>query len=86
MSNSQRTIDHEEIKSWAVSHNAIPAVVEDEDASTSILRFKVTDTSDQLKEINWEHFFELFESNSLAFLHDGEASNFNKFVSREDKS
>ena len=81
---SQQTTDHNKIQEWAEKHNATPVVVEDQSgAETSILRFDIQDDGDTLKEINWSHFFDLFESNKLALVFDPE-SNFNKFVSREE--
>ena len=43
---------------------------------------------DKLDEISWDEFFEKFEQEKLAFLHqdktaDGQISRFHKFVQRE---
>ena len=43
---------------------------------------------DNLEEIGWDRFFEVFEAQKLAFLHqdlteDGQPSRFNKFVDRD---
>lgn len=84
MSESRTTIDHDEIKAWAKSHNAEPAVVEPEgEAETSILRFKIANDPQELDTITWDHFFDIFEANKLALVHQGDATTFNKFVSRE---
>jgi hypothetical protein len=74
--------DHKKIKEWAQNHDTSPAVVNDGQKDTSILRFDVGDSEDELHEINWEHFFELFEENKLALIIE-EDSKFNKFVSRD---
>jgi hypothetical protein len=76
------TIDHEEIKKWAEDNNAVPTVVQDGDEATSILRFDIGNDDADLTRVNWEHFFELFEQNNVAFLYD-DSSTFNKFISRE---
>ena len=89
MDNTQQTTtDHETIKQWVTDRNGTPAVVESDDTDTSILRIKFED-SDDLDEINWEHFFELFEQNNLTFLYqkktaDGEQSRFCKFIERDN--
>lgn len=88
----KRTTDHEEIRRWAEERNAKPTVVRStHDAEGSgILRFDMPgyDPGDELEEISWDEFFEIFESNDLALIYQdesssGEQSNFSKFVSRE---
>lgn len=86
------TIDHEEIRRWAEERDAVPTVVRsthDEEGS-GILRFDMTgyDPGDDLEEISWDEFFDIFDDNKLALVYQdeassGEKSNFSKFVSRE---
>lgn len=52
-----------------------------------ILRVDFGKPEEALEKIEWEEFFQIFEKNDLAFLHqdktaDGELSRFSKFVSR----
>ena len=52
-----------------------------------ILRVDFGKPEEALEEIEWEEFFQIFEKNDLAFLHqdktaDGGLSRFSKFVSR----
>lgn len=85
------TTDHEEIRRWAEARNAVPTVVRsthDEEGS-GILRFDLPgyDPGDELVEVSWDEFFEIFEENELALVYQdetgsGEPSNFSKFVSR----
>ena len=78
-----QTTDHKKIKQWAEQHNASPATVRNksQESDTSIIRFDINGNNENLHEINWEHFFELFEQNELALVYQPD-SNFNKFVSR----
>ena len=78
-----KTTDHNTIKQWAKQHSATPATVRDKGqrADTSIIRFDMVGSNEQLHKINWEHFFELFEQNELALVYEPD-SNFNKFISR----
>ena len=53
-----------------------------------ILRIDFGEPEESLEEIDWDEFFEIFESNKLAFLYqdktsDGGESRFNKLVERE---
>ena len=90
MSDSKKTTDHDEIKSWVEERGGHPADVEStasgDDVGIIRIEFPQGD-SDALKEISWEDFFEKFEESKLAFLYqeetsDGETSRFCKFVSR----
>tara|TARA_B100000678_G_scaffold262356_1_gene244438 strand:+ start:822 stop:1067 length:246 start_codon:yes stop_codon:yes gene_type:complete len=78
-----QTTDHKTIKQWAKEHDASPATVRNEskESDTSIIRFDINGNNENLHEINWEHFFELFEQNELALVYEPD-SNFNKLVSR----
>lgn len=85
------TTDHGEIRRWAEERNAVPTVVRsthDEEGS-GILRFDLPgyDPGDELEEVSWHEFFQIFEENELALVYQdetgsGEQSNFSKFVSR----
>jgi hypothetical protein len=97
MSLSKTTQDHEEIKTWAEKHGAIPAEVASTETSDGpgILRFmfpKAKNHNDgALKEIAWEDFFEKFDANGLELLYqdktaEGAASNFNKLIYPEHES
>ncbi len=53
-----------------------------------ILRVDFQEPDEGLEEIDWDEFFEIFEENALAFLHQdntgsGGESRFNKFVKRD---
>ncbi|MDF1586128.1 hypothetical protein [Marinimicrococcus flavescens] len=98
MSESRTTTDHAAIKRWAEERGGRPAVVaathRDEGAARpgeagGILRIDFEGTGDApgLETISWDEFFEIFEANKLAFLHqektsDGSTSRFFKLVSR----
>ena len=79
---SKTLTNHEEIKNWADKNDMKPATVRDTNESndTSLLRFTSGD-EENLHDINWEHFFELFEQNKLALIVEDD-SKFNKFISR----
>lgn len=87
MSGSNTTTDHDEIKAWAEARGGRPAKVKTE-GSGGLLRIDFAEPDERLEEIGWDEFFEIFEENDLAFLHqdetaDGKESRFNKFVSRK---
>lgn len=87
MSSATTTTDHDAIRRWIEDRDGRPAKVAT-DGKGGILRVDFREPDDNLEEIGWEEFFQIFEDNDLAFLHqdekDGSESRFNKFVSRKD--
>ena len=94
LSSSKSTRDHNEIRKWAETRNAVPCEVADTErnGSTGILRFEFPDApnrnDDRLQEISWDEFFEKFDESQLELLYqektaDGERSNFNKLIHPE---
>lgn len=86
MSEANTTTDHDEIKAWIEARDGRPAKV-DTDGPGGILRIDFGEPDERLEEIDWDEFFEIFDDNELAFLHqdktaDGKESRFNKFVKR----
>jgi hypothetical protein len=82
---AHRTDDHNEIKRWAEARGGNPAVVD----GTEILRIDFDepggDNDENLRRIDWDEFFRIFDSRDLEFLYqdrtqDGKISRFNKFV------
>jgi hypothetical protein len=83
MSTSHPETDHDAIRKWAETHGARPAKV-DTGGDGGILRLDFQEPDENLVEIAWEEFFEIFEDRRLALLLPDDAeSRFNKFVSRE---
>lgn len=89
-SDSVTTKDHSVIKKWTEARNGKPAVVESTSNSNEgggLLRINFPGyAEDNLKNISWEEFFEIFDENNLQFLYqeetkDGKESRFFKFVS-----
>jgi hypothetical protein len=84
------TTNHDTIRKWADARKATPSVVTEEGDKTGILRLDFPDyTGEDLQEVNWDEWFQLFDQNELQLIYqeetkDGEQSNFNKLVSRED--
>jgi hypothetical protein len=82
MASANATTDHEQIRKWAEKHGGRPAKV-DTRGEGGILRLDFREKDENLQEISWDEFFEIFEENDLALLLPEEkASRFNKFVSR----
>ncbi|WEX90311.1 hypothetical protein PZN02_005684 [Sinorhizobium garamanticum] len=86
MSASSTTIDHDTIRNWAEARNGQPARVKG-GADGGLLRIDFGTPEDTLEKISWDEFFEIFEKNNLAFLHqdlteDGQTSRFCKFIHR----
>jgi hypothetical protein len=95
MSAAKVTTDHEEIKAWVEARGGFPAHVSrtGNDRDLGILRIDFPGFSgeDTLERVDWDRWFEAFDDNELAFLHqdetaEGEPSRFNKLVSRERAS
>lgn len=92
MSQARRTHDHQEIRTWIEARGGRPAVVsatESNGRSGGVLRVDFGDPDPGLDIIEWDEFFEIFDSSDLDFLHqdetaDGKPSRFNKFVARSD--
>lgn len=84
MSSAEPVTDHNKIRKWAQTHGGRPAKVET-GGKGGILRLDFREKDENLTEISWDEFFEIFEDSDLALLlsKDGE-SRFNKFVSRKD--
>jgi hypothetical protein len=87
---SKKTTDHDEIKKWVEERNGHPSVVKSthNEEGSGLLRIDFNKPEKNLEEIDWDEFFEIFDSNNLAFLYqdkktDGETSTFFKFVVKE---
>lgn len=89
LSESKTTKNHSTIKGWTEDRNGKPAVVESTSNSGGggLLRINFPGyAEDNLKNISWEEFFEIFDENNLQFVYqeytkDGKVSRFFKFVS-----
>ena len=91
MSESKTTTNHREIQEWVEKRGGHPAIVkgtEDNESAEGLLRIRFSDeSSDTLKAIGWDKFFDTFEEKKLAFLYqektkDNKESRFFKFVTR----
>lgn len=89
---SKTTTNHDEIKKWAEARKGKPALVKSTENSgkgKGILRINFPGYAEEnLDDISWEEFFEIFDKNDLQFLYqektkDGGTSRFNKFVNKE---
>jgi hypothetical protein len=89
---SKISTDHEEIRAWAEARGGQPACVKGtgKEGDVGLLRldFPGFSGADSLQHITWEEFFEKFDDQGLALLHQeqtagGAQSNFNKLISRE---
>ena len=89
---TKTTQDHDEIRRWAEERGGKPAHVKSTESGDDIgiLRIDFPGFSGEgsLEEISWDDFFEKFEQEKLAFLHqdktaDGHVSRFHKFVQRD---
>ncbi len=89
---SKTTQDHSTIKKWTEERNGKPAVVESTTSSNKgggLLRINFPKyAEDNLKDISWEEFFEIFDNNNLQFLYqettkNGGKSHFFKLISND---
>ncbi|MYL99630.1 hypothetical protein GR702_17870 [Novosphingobium sp. FGD1] len=89
MSSANKTTDHDEIRKWIEERGGRPTIVAStDDGKGGLLRVDFAEPDDELEEVDWERFFEIFDENDLAFLHQDETaeskqSRFNKFVSKD---
>jgi len=92
-STSKTTTDHDEIRQWAEERGGKPACVigTGGGGDTGLLRIDFPGYSGEssLQEISWDEFFEKFDEQGLALLHQdetasGQKSNFNKLVNRDN--
>ncbi|PSJ61064.1 hypothetical protein [Kumtagia ephedrae] len=86
MSEATTTTDHAEIRKWTEERDGKPAVVRT-GGSGGVLRIDFGEKEENFDHIGWDEFFDIFDKNRLAFLHqdktgDGKPSRFNKFVDR----
>lgn len=79
---SSTTTDHDEIRRWVEEHGGRPTTVKGtgKDGAPGLLRIDFQDADEELEPIEWDAFFEKFDSDNLAFLHGEGDSRFNKFV------
>lgn len=92
-SSSRVLTDHDEIQRWAEERGARPAAVRTThtDDNVGIIRLDFPGYSGEgsLEEIEWDEWFDNFDDHKLALIvqdetADGEQSNFNKLVSRDN--
>jgi hypothetical protein len=85
------TTDHDEIRKWVEKRGGHPAIVKDtadNGRRGAMIRIDFDDPDGSkdagLKRVGWDEFFEIFDNNDLAFLHqDVDDSRFNKLVQRQ---
>jgi hypothetical protein len=81
MASATPVTDHEEIREWVESRGGRPACVK---GTAALLRVDFGEPDDKLQPIEWDQWFETFDSRNLAALiQEGGASRFIKLVSRE---
>ncbi|HEX4354983.1 MAG TPA: hypothetical protein VHZ95_18760 [Polyangiales bacterium] len=93
MSQAKVTTEHRAIQHWVEQRGGFPAHVKRTGSKTNdlgVLRIDFPGYSgkDTLERVDWDKWFDAFDTNELAFLHqdkttEGEVSRFNKLVSRE---
>ena len=90
-SKTATTTDHDEIRRWVEEHDGRPVTVrgtgDGNDAGVLRIDFPGGAGEDRLEPIDWDQWFEKFDSENLAFLYQerkasGEDSTFFKLVSR----
>ena len=90
------TIEHEKIKQWITKNKGKPEIIDDPSGNGDMvgIRVEFQNESDkflkreEIKETTWEQFFEIFESQQLAFEYDAEISSIDpslsyRFLKRE---
>lgn len=87
MSEATTTTNHKIIRKWVEARGGRPSKVST-DGEGGILRIDFGEKDENLEEVGWDEFFEIFDQRQLAFLHQdqteaGKESRFNKFVDRQ---
>ena len=91
MAAANATINHDEIRSWVEERGGSPARVKrtGRGGDPGILRIDYPEFTgkETLQKISWDEWFDWFEENNLAFLHQdtigrGNPSRFSKLVDR----
>lgn len=87
MSEAKAITDHDEIRAWAEKRGGRPSRVKSTGDDGGVLRFDFGEPEEELEEISWETFFEIFEDRKLALLEQeetasGKTSRFSKFIER----
>ena len=91
---SQTTTDHNTIKKWVEERGGSPASVkgtgEGDEAGVLRIDFPGYSGEDTLEHVSWDKWFEAFEEDGLAFLHQdhlegNKESRFSKLVSRNSE-
>jgi hypothetical protein len=90
-SQTNTTVDHDEIRRWAEEHGGRPARVRgtgDGDAGVLRIDFPGGAGEEDLEPISWDEWFEMFDEQGLALVYqdrkaDGEDSTFAKLVRRD---
>ena len=86
MASAKRTQDHETIREWVEDRHGKPAIVRathHNEEGNGILRVKFDDSEENLEDVDWDEFFETFDSSDLIFLYQddpGRESRFFKFI------
>jgi len=72
MSNTKKTTDHSEIRQWAESRGAEPALVKDSasqyDGGVLRIRIPGMDLGPRVEPLTWETFFQRFDEEALAVI------------------
>jgi hypothetical protein len=89
MSTTKRTSDVKTIRRWAEEREGRPARVAETGDAGGILRIDFQEPDEDLEEISWETFSDIFQKRKLDFLYQdrtegGNVSRFHKFVSRQE--
>jgi hypothetical protein len=80
MASATPVTDHEEIRQWVESRGGRPACVK---GTAALLRVDFGEPDEKLQPIEWDQWFETFDSRNLAALLQEGGSRFIKLVSRE---
>ena len=67
MATAKRTNDHEEIRRWVEAHDGRPAIVA---GTGGVLRIDFGEPEQQLEQVSWDRFFEIFDRSNVDFLYD----------------
>jgi hypothetical protein len=68
MRKATTTTDRDEIRRWAEERGGRPSVVRT-GGRGGVLRFDFGEQEQNLEEVSWDEFFQIFDDSDIAFLH-----------------
>ena len=85
------TTNHDEIRIWAETHNAVPTEIlpnelDHEPTTLRIMLPQMAADRKDIRVITWEEFFSKFDLLGLSFVYDSDSSGYNEILQIDSKT